>query len=65
MLKIRITVIILFITSAITIVYAQGGPPPDPNDIPLDPLSWLILAAGGAIGAKKYFFDKKGEDNNP
>lgn len=49
--------------TGIVAVYAQGGPPPDPDNIPLDPLSWIILAGGGAIGVKKFFFDKKKEKN--
>jgi hypothetical protein len=64
MRSVRIITIILFTAAITTTVYSQG-PPPDPNSVPLDPLSWLILAAGGAIGVKKYFFDKKNEDNNP
>lgn len=31
-------------------------PPPPPNNtgVPLDPLSWLMLAAGGAFAYRKY-----------
>lgn len=33
---------------------AQVPPPPPPQEVPLDPLSWALLGAGGAAAVKKY-----------
>ena len=33
-------------------------PPPDPAAVPLDPAGWLMLAAGGAMMAKKMYREK-------
>jgi len=55
--EIALTLIIAIIS--ITIAQAQVFPPPQPpqqnNNIPLDPLSWTLLAAGGGVAAKKYY----------
>lgn len=43
--------------------FASGTPPPpQPGQIPLDPMSWVFLGAGGAIAAKKAY-DKKRNQN--
>ena len=35
------------------ITFAQPPPPPPPGAVPLDPISWLLLFAGGAVVAFK------------
>jgi hypothetical protein len=39
--------------------YAYSLVPPDPEPIPLDPVSWVLLASGGAIAGKKYYDYRK------
>jgi hypothetical protein len=43
-------------------VFAQGGPAPPPalNEVPLDGLSTMLLAAGAAYGGRKILRKKKG-----
>ena len=42
------------------ISHAQILPPPPPDSsAPLDPLSWLLLGAGGIFAGKKYYDTKK------
>ena len=51
---------------------AQVLPPPGPAPsggggpaaVPLDPVSWIMLAAGGGIAAKKYANQKKKNNLN-
>ena len=38
-------------------------PPPTSSGAPLDPLSWLLLAAGGAFAGKKYL-DRRSKDKH-
>lgn len=39
---------------------AQILPPPPPDSsVPLDPLSWILLGAGGVAAGKKYYDIKK------
>jgi hypothetical protein len=53
-------VIVIVISIAIPAVSLAGTPPPGPPQaVPLDPVSWVLLASGGAIGAKKYYDYKK------
>jgi hypothetical protein len=42
-------------------VFAQGGPAPPPalNEVPLDGLSTMLLAAGAAYGGRKILRKKK------
>lgn len=45
---------------------AQGpAPPPAPNEVPLDGLSTLLIAAGAAYGGRKLMRKKKGADQRP
>ena len=59
-------IICLFILAGPVIVKAQILPPPPPDSsVPLDPLSWVILGAGGVAAGKKYLDNKKkNKDNN-
>jgi hypothetical protein len=43
-------------------VFAQGGPAPPPalNEVPLDGLSTMLLAAGAAYGGRKILRKEKG-----
>lgn len=41
------------------VTWAQGGGPPDPQDIPIDGGLSLLLAAGAGYGIKKYRDAKK------
>lgn len=62
--KIIFTTIIVI--GSVVIAQAQIFPPPQPQNntnIPLDPLSWTLLAAGGGVAAKKYY-DKRKNNNN-
>ena len=46
-------IMILFCQEAM----AQLGPPPNPgngSNIPLDPMSWILLGAGAAYAGNKY-----------
>jgi hypothetical protein len=53
-------VIVVAILIATPFVSLASTPPPGPPQaVPLDPLSWVLLASGGAIGAKKYYDYKK------
>jgi hypothetical protein len=38
---------------------AQTDPPPDPDEIPLDPGSWVLVAAGVGYGVKKWKDSKR------
>jgi hypothetical protein len=40
-----------------------AAPPNNNNNIPLDPVSWVLLAAGAGVASKKYY-DKRKEDKN-
>tara|TARA_B100000530_G_scaffold51442_1_gene28839 strand:- start:203 stop:382 length:180 start_codon:yes stop_codon:yes gene_type:complete len=54
---------------SVYVLSAQLPPPPPPpgggggggggGAAPIDPISGIMLLIGGAIGAKKYFYDKK------
>lgn len=55
----RVSLVLVFLSAASLAVYAQGAPPPDPQAVPLDPLSWVLLASGGVIGAKKYYNSRR------
>ncbi len=44
---------VFFISIICLTVYAQPDPPPPPEGVPLDPLSWMLLAAGGGIAMRK------------
>jgi hypothetical protein len=39
-----------------------AAPPPDPEDIPLDPFSWVLLATAGAVACKKYYDYRKSKE---
>lgn len=54
--QIIVVFLFLFISEA---TFAASPPPPDPGQIPLDPMSWVLLGAGGAIAAKKYYDKNK------
>ncbi len=61
----QLALICLFLVAAVA-VYAQVAPPPLPlggpppaADVPLDPLSWLLLGAGGTAAAGKYYKSKR------
>jgi hypothetical protein len=54
--------LIAVITSISLYAYSQGGggplppePPENPQGIPLDPVSWVMLAAGAGVAGKKYY----------
>jgi hypothetical protein len=60
----------LFLITAITSIsmyaYSQGGggplppePPQNPQGVPLDPLSWVMLASGAGVAGKKYYDSRK------
>lgn len=49
--------LVLFSTNAFALL-----PPPDPENIPLDPVSWVLLASGGAIAGKKYYDSRKSKN---
>jgi len=51
----KVTVTLSLLLLVAEVVRAQ---PPPPDGVPLDPLSWLVLGAGGAIAGKK-LYDKK------
>ena len=52
--------LIILIVVALPFVSIAGTPPPGPPQaVPLDPMAWLLLASGGAVGAKKYLDYKK------
>jgi hypothetical protein len=59
--------IILASTLTIENASAQILPPPAPGpssgpgpaSVPLDPVSWVMLASGGGLAAKKYYNRKK------
>lgn len=49
----------LFVGLSYTALYAQILPPPPPGNggganVPLDPASWVVLAAGGAYAYRRY-----------
>jgi len=51
---------IIVLAMCSTDVFSQ--PPPDPQAIPLDPVSWVLLASGGAIAGKKYYDYRKSKN---
>lgn len=53
------TLIIIVANSAISLAQVLPPPPPGPSAVPLDPLSWLLLGAGGVVAGKKYLDNKK------
>ena len=60
------TFLIVVITSISLYSYSQGGggplppePPQNPQGVPLDPLSWVMLASGAGVAGKKYFDSRK------
>ena len=59
---------VIFVVFCTVSVYAQILPPPPPGPgAPLDPLSWIILGAGGALAGKRYIESrkkKKGDNSN-
>jgi hypothetical protein len=40
-----------------------AAPPQNNNNVPLDPVSWVLLAAGAGVAGKKYY-DKRKENKN-
>jgi hypothetical protein len=63
MKQILLTSLFLIIVGAL---FAQVAPPPGPlggpgpaAGAPLDPLSWLLLGAGGTAAAGKYYKSKR------
>ncbi len=51
--------ILAFIAIPVT-VFGQGpGMPQPPEGVPLDPMSWMLLAGGGFIAAKKIYNESK------
>ena len=61
----RLLILCLLMLS-VYVLRAQLPPPPPPpggggggGGAPIDPISGIMLLIGGAIGAKKYFYDKK------
>lgn len=61
-----ITAIVTFLMLISICAFAQPTPPGDPPAIPLDGGISLLLAAGGAYGARKLYlynkFNKTGEE---
>ena len=57
--------LITAITSISLYAYSQGGgplppePPQNPQGVPLDPLSWVMLASGAGVAGKKYYDSRK------
>lgn len=50
----------IMLVASTAIVQAQILPPPPPDSsVPLDPLSWVLLGAGGIFAGKKYYDSKK------
>jgi len=61
--SILFTVLIVLVTSTITNAQVVPPPPPaSPAGAPLDPISWVLLGAGGAVAGKKYY-DKRKQKN--
>ena len=58
----RVLVVFVILIATSTMLNAQIPPPPPPGGAgPLDPISWILLGAGGAMAGKKYY-DKRKED---
>jgi hypothetical protein len=53
--------VVMILVMCSTDVFSQ--PPPDPQSIPLDPVSWVLLASGGAIAGKKYYDYRKSKNS--
>lgn len=54
-MNLRLFVILLVLFASVTAVpaFAQPAPPPPLNEVPLDGLSTLLLAAGAAYGGRR------------
>ncbi len=52
--------VVMILVMYSTDVFSQ--PPPGPEGIPLDPVSWVLLASGGAIAGKKYYDYKRSKN---
>ena len=48
----------VFLTLPLLLLAGGPGPPPPPGGVPLDPLSWVLLAGAGGMAAKKIYGKK-------
>ncbi len=61
----RCLITAIFVMAMPVLLSAGGpGPPPPPGGVPLDPLSWVLLAGAGGLVAKK-IYSKKTQNDSP
>ena len=53
--------LLISLGALVTPIFAQVPPP---GGVPIDPVSWVLLAAGAGIAGKKYMDKKKKEEQD-